>query len=227
MNPNGFYLRLSKPQALRPDRAASRSDGPEFVAPCVITPEISVHHGAPLQERRSVTSPSYTVDEAYTVVQNGHVLCYRDLADRRKLGVDKWTIRSIFHLFDIALSNSWMQYVQDMRAQQKCQKEIVKFLELCLSVGEELIAQAQSQNEAESDSDEEWCPPPKMAPLPLVEARAKTLGNFPRLTDVPNAARCRLEGYNKNTKFFCTKCVICSFAPPKTGDASKILTPSE
>ncbi|KAL3217787.1 hypothetical protein MRX96_032013 [Rhipicephalus microplus] len=34
----------------------------------------------------------------------------------------------------------------------------------------------------------------------------KWLGHFPRLTDAPNAARCRLEGCNKKTKFFCTKC---------------------
>ncbi|KAH8020311.1 hypothetical protein HPB51_000469 [Rhipicephalus microplus] len=99
-----------------------------------------------------------------------------------------------------------MQYVQDMRAHQKRQKEIVKFLEFRLSVGEELIAQAQSQNEAESDSDEEWCTPPKRVPWPPVEARAKTLRHFPRLTDAPNAARCRLEGCKKKTKFFCTKC---------------------
>ncbi|KAL3249454.1 hypothetical protein MRX96_056007 [Rhipicephalus microplus] len=125
---------------------------------------------------------------------------------RIKARVNKWTIRSIFHLFDIALSNSWMQYKQDMRAQQKRQKEIVKFLEFRLSVGEELIAQAQSQNEVESASDEEWCPPPKRAPLPPVEARAKTLGHFTRLTDAPNAAHCRLEGCNKKTKFFCTNC---------------------
>ncbi|KAH7964550.1 hypothetical protein MRX96_036929 [Rhipicephalus microplus] len=98
-----------------------------------------------------------------------------------------------------------MQYVQDMWAQQKRQKEIVKFPEFHLSVGEELIGQAQSQNEAESDSKEEWCPPPERAPLPPVEARAKTLGHFPRLTDAPNVARCRLERCNKKTKFFCTK----------------------
>ncbi|KAL3179596.1 hypothetical protein MRX96_037978 [Rhipicephalus microplus] len=52
---------IPKPQALRPDKAASRSDGPEFVAPSAIAPENSVHYGAALQERRSVTSPSYTV----------------------------------------------------------------------------------------------------------------------------------------------------------------------
>ncbi|KAL3216406.1 hypothetical protein MRX96_033102 [Rhipicephalus microplus] len=113
---------------------------------------------------------------------------------RIKARVNKWTIRSIFHLIDIALSNSWMQYVQDMRAQQKRQKEIVKLLEFRLSVGEDLIAQAQSQNEAESDSDEGWCPPPKWVLMPPVEARAKTLGHFPRPTDALNAARCRLEG---------------------------------
>ncbi|KAL3189599.1 hypothetical protein MRX96_002634 [Rhipicephalus microplus] len=124
---------------------------------------------------------------------------------RNKARMKKWTIRSIFHLFVIALSDSWLQYVQDMRVQQKRPKEIVKFLKFRLSVGEELIAQAQSQNEAKSDSDEEWRPPPKRAPLPPVEARAKTLGHFPRLTDALNAARCRLEGCNKKTKF-CTKC---------------------
>ncbi|KAH8035583.1 hypothetical protein HPB51_007766 [Rhipicephalus microplus] len=99
-----------------------------------------------------------------------------------------------------------MQYVQDMRAQQKRQKEIVKFLEFRLSVGEELIAQAQSQNEAESDYNEEWHPPPKRAPLPPDEASKKTLGHCPRLTDASNAAHGRLEECKKKTKFFCAKC---------------------
>ncbi|KAH8042051.1 hypothetical protein HPB51_020164 [Rhipicephalus microplus] len=58
---------------------------------------------------------------------------------RIKAQVNKWTIRSIFQLFDIALSNSWMQYVQNMRAQQKRQKEIVKFLEFHLSVASFLL----------------------------------------------------------------------------------------
>lgn len=159
------------------------------------------------KEKKHIDVPRPDVVRLYNVNMGGVDLADRMISYYRiKARVNKWTIRSIFHLFDIALSNSWMQYVQDMRAQQKRQKEIVKFLEFRLSVGEELIAQAQSQNEAESDSDEEWCPPPKRAPLPPVEARAKTLGHFPRLTDAPNAARCRLEGCNKKTKFFCTKC---------------------
>ncbi|KAH8024538.1 hypothetical protein HPB51_025457 [Rhipicephalus microplus] len=146
--------------------------------------------GGPGKKKKHVDVPRPDVVRLYNVNMGGvdladHMISYYKIKAR----VNKWTIRSIFHLFDTALSNSWMQYVQDMRAQQKRQKEIVEFVEFRLSVSEELIAQAQSQNEVESDSDEEWCPPPKRAPLPPVKARAKTLGYSPRLTDAPNAAR--------------------------------------
>ncbi|KAL3172594.1 hypothetical protein MRX96_043122 [Rhipicephalus microplus] len=38
------------------------------------------------------------------------------------------------------------------------------------------------------------------------EAREKTLGHCPRLTDASNAAQGRLEECKKKTKFFCAKC---------------------
>ncbi|KAH7948644.1 hypothetical protein HPB51_028427 [Rhipicephalus microplus] len=108
------------------------------------------------KEKKHIDVPWPDVVRLYNVNMGGVGLTDRMISYYRiKARVNKWTIRSIFHLFDIGFSNSWMQYVQDMRAQQKHQKEIVKFLEFRLSVGEELIAQAQSQNEAESDSDEE------------------------------------------------------------------------
>ncbi|KAH9374885.1 hypothetical protein HPB48_004162 [Haemaphysalis longicornis] len=131
-----------------------------------------------------------------------------DLADRMisyyriKARVNKWTIRSMFHLFDIALANSWRQYTEDLRAQQKRTKEIPKFLEFRLEIAETLVEHGQKVDNEESDSDAEWAPPSKRA------TSTGSTHHLPRLADTANAARCRLQGCSMKTKFFCTKCQL-------------------
>ncbi|XP_049270990.1 piggyBac transposable element-derived protein 3-like [Rhipicephalus sanguineus] len=128
-----------------------------------------------------------------------------DMADRMisyyrmKARVSKWTIRCFFHLMDMALSNSWLQYTRDMRDQQKRPREVLEFLDFRVSVAAALVNEA-FRIASDSDSGSGSQLPTKRAPLPPLPVR-KTFGHFPRLADIPNAARCRMEGCIMKTVF--------------------------
>ena len=73
----------------------------------------------------------------------------------------KWTVRTVMHLFDLAVTNSWIQYRTDHKASGKPEKERLQYLEFKLLLAEQIIAQAQGgrgqqvASEEEMSSDEE------------------------------------------------------------------------
>lgn len=155
------------------------------------------------KEKKYIDVPRPYIIKMYNLHMGGVDLADRMISYYRiKARVNKWTIRSMFHLFDIALGNSWRQYTEDLRAQQKRQKEIPKFLEFRFAIAESLVERGHKIENEDSDSDTEWVPPSKRA---RSTASAKHL---PRLADTANAARCRLQGCSMKTKFFCTKCQL-------------------
>ncbi|KAH8033066.1 hypothetical protein HPB51_006028 [Rhipicephalus microplus] len=131
-----------------------------------------------------------------------------DMADhmlsfyRMKARVKKWTIRCIFHLFDIALCNAWILYMQDMSSLRKQKKDILKFLDFRMSVADVLVAQMSQLSS--DDDDALWSPPEKRAPLPPSEEDMVVKGNqqelYPECNDklVPE-----LEGSLKMSPSFC------------------------
>lgn len=169
------------------------------------------------KEKRHIDVPRPHIVQAYNANMGGVDMADRMLSFyRMKARVKKWTIRCIFHLFDIALCNAWILYMQDMSSLRKQKKDILKFLDFRMSVADVLVAQMSQLSS--DDDDALWSPPEKRAPLPPSEVRTKTVGHMPRLADIPNAARCRWEGCSMKTKFFCTKCKLF-FASQKKGTA--------
>ncbi|KAL3220636.1 hypothetical protein MRX96_050334 [Rhipicephalus microplus] len=60
---------------------------------------------------------------------------------RMETRVKKWTIRCIFHRFDIALCNAWILYMQDISSLRKQKQDTLKFLDFRMSVADVLVAQ--------------------------------------------------------------------------------------
>ncbi|XP_070381969.1 piggyBac transposable element-derived protein 3-like [Dermacentor albipictus] len=157
------------------------------------------------KEKKYIEVPRPHIVQVYNAYMGGVDMADRMISYYRlRARVKKWTVRCIFHLFDIALSNSWIQYTRHMKAMQKKPTDILKFLDFRSEVGHMLIAQAEQASTEEEE--ENWSPPMKRKPLRPMTAMRNSMKHLPRLADIPNGARCRLEGCQKKTKFFCIKC---------------------
>ncbi|KAL3209716.1 hypothetical protein MRX96_052316 [Rhipicephalus microplus] len=136
------------------------------------------------KEKRHIDVPRPHIVQAYNANMGGVDMADRMLSFyRMKARVKKWTIRCIFHLFDIALCNAWILYMQDMSSLRKQKKDILKFLDFRMSVADVLVAQMSQLSS--DDDDALWSPPEKRAPLPPSEVRTKTVGHMPRLCRHP------------------------------------------
>ncbi|GAA6217476.1 piggyBac transposable element-derived protein 3-like [Lates japonicus] len=100
----------------------------------------------------------------------------------------KWTVRAVFHFFDLAITNSWLQYKSDC---QFLGKKPLKFLDFELLLGEELITRAQAG---------------KMQP----NAALRHYGaiHLPEMVDETHASRCRRSGCKSKIYVMCTKCKV-------------------
>ncbi|KAM9391731.1 sodium-dependent neutral amino acid transporter B(0)AT2 [Pholidichthys leucotaenia] len=114
----------------------------------------------------------------------------------------KWTVRAVFHFFDLAITNSWLQYKGDF---QFLGKKPLKFLDFKLLLGEELITQAQVG--IASDSEDDYTPPrQKWKPQPNAALRQYGAIHLPEMVDETHASRCRRSGCKSKTYVMCMKC---------------------
>ncbi|KAL3235424.1 hypothetical protein MRX96_048328, partial [Rhipicephalus microplus] len=120
------------------------------------------------KEKRHIDVPRPHIVQAYNANMGGVDMADRMLSFyRMKARVKKWTIRCIFHLFDIALCNAWILYMQDMSSLREQKKDILKFLDFRMSVADVLVAQMSQLSS--DDDDALWSSPEKRAPLPPSE----------------------------------------------------------
>ncbi|KAG0420566.1 hypothetical protein HPB47_003424, partial [Ixodes persulcatus] len=111
------------------------------------------------KEKRYIDVSRPHIVQVYNVNMGGVDMADRMISYYRiKARVKKWTIRVIFNMFDMALSNAWILYTKDMKTKQKKQKDVLKFLDFRFSVGEVLVTQGSQESTDESDAD--YCPPP-------------------------------------------------------------------
>ncbi|CAG6022022.1 unnamed protein product [Menidia menidia] len=116
----------------------------------------------------------------------------------------KWTVRAVFHFFDLAITNSWLQYKSD---RQFLGKKPLKFLDFKLLLGEGLITRAQAG--VTSDSEDDYTPPRqkwKLQPNPSLRHYGAI--HLPENVDETHASRCRRSGCRSKTYVMCTKCKV-------------------
>ena len=119
----------------------------------------------------------------------------------------KWTVKTIFHLFDLAIANSWILYRQDKKALGYQEKDILKYVDFKIIIAEHFI-QRQVSNEnifpsmcTRNSSSTGKCSPQVSTPkkrkiehLPIMDSSQK------------NSVRCKNSKCNGKTKVFCESC---------------------
>ncbi|XP_027137478.1 piggyBac transposable element-derived protein 3-like [Larimichthys crocea] len=143
----------------------------------------------------------------YNDNMGGVDLCDRMLSFyRMSTRTKKWTSRVMTHFFDVAITNSWIQYKSDSKVLNRPAKNTQQYLDFKLHLAEELLDSLAFDDSSE-DSEDEYQPPTKKR-IPQPEPSVRRLGarHMPEMMDIKHAERCRNKGCNGKTYMRCTKC---------------------
>lgn len=158
----------------------------------------------------TVTRPE--VVKEYNLSMGGVDLADRMLSDcPSRARTKKWTVRVIFHMFDLAITNSWFVYRQECVRNGVARKNTMQLQEFKMVLGHYFI----EANDVSSDSSEtdDGVLEPKhkkrkvaIVPLPSKIRRTQKSDHMPIKTSVQN--RCRLPGCKQKSRTKCSKCKI-------------------
>jgi hypothetical protein len=163
----------------------------------------SKEHQAFINVSRPVLIKAYN-DKMGGVDLSDHMIAYYRIAAQTR----KWTIRTILHMVDLCLTNSWVQERMERKAVGKNRRELMEFLDFCLSVGESLLAE-QSVSSEESDSEEDH--PSKRVSLPSEYIREHKAGHLPRMMDLKMQPDAAILNARKVNPGLCVPNVMCTY----------------
>jgi hypothetical protein len=125
----------------------------------------------------------------------------------------KWTLRIIFHYFNMAIINSWLEYKRDATALGIPLKNQMDLLDFTFDIAETLSFSKQLAAPTKRGrplSNSPILPPPKKKLNPTVrpgkDIRYDGLNHM--IERSPKQQRCKLEGCTYKTTSFCEKCEV-------------------
>lgn len=136
------------------------------------------------------------------------MLSFYRMASRTK----KWTMRVIAHFFDVAITNSWIQYKSDSIVLNRSAKNTEQFLDFKLHLANELLNYLEPDDtdkrvDDSEESEEEYEPTiKKRIPQPEESLRKYGARHMPEMVDCNHAERCRNHGCKGKTYMRCISC---------------------
>lgn len=131
----------------------------------------------------------------------------------------KWTLRVLFHFIDVAVVNSWLEYIRACDAENVPRKRRLQLLQFRLELAEALVVgvtpaqqtRKRGRPSKEDDLEEEQPQPHRnaLASRPVEEVRYDNVGHFPDMADSnTREKRCRMKFCNMRSKVICVKCQV-------------------
>lgn len=131
---------------------------------------------------------------------------------RTKIRSKKWTLRAIFHFVDVAVCNSWIEYLRDHAATPR--SKLLDLMHFRLAVAEALITSVPNKRKRGRPSLEEQMTPeapqqkkPRIH-RPCADARYDGVDHWPEARDQVEPSRCKLEKCKGRSRVFCRKCHV-------------------
>lgn len=173
-----------------------------------ISPETIVKRWSK-KDKKYINIPCPSIIKEYNQNMGGVDLIDRMIAlYRNKARTKRWTVRTIMHMFDLAISNAWLQYRQCMVQSGAHRKEILQYLDFRMAVAESWIAAEDPLDISFSDDEADAMPGKRRPVIPQPSESLRTSGakHFPKMVQQKNASRCRNNGCSGKTRVQCTGC---------------------
>lgn len=139
---------------------------------------------------------------------NDRMISYYRISTTR---TKKWTVKSILHLIDLGVANSWILYRGDRKKLGDKFADTLKLLDFKISYANSLFEEAMTQSDGENRlplmiTRSNLSPSVSGTSTFTIGSKHKTLHLPIVATHLKNAVRCKNPGCKLKTKFYCEKC---------------------
>lgn len=117
----------------------------------------------------------------------------------------KWTVKTIFHLFDLGIANAWILYRDDKKELGDRPKNIMKFLDFKITVAEHLLVNKGTRNVTDITNIPSLVT--RNTSSPRIPTTKRRLQHLPIMaSELKNSVRCKNKGCKGKTKVYCESC---------------------
>jgi Transposase IS4 len=155
------------------------------------------------------------VIQQYNLLMGGVDMCDRMISYyRMDARTCKWTIRTIFHFFDLAIVNAWIGYREDEIANGTPRKKIMQLMDFRITVAETYMAATEpdetsdDRDESEEEGGSRSTRRRSVVPAPAASFRIASARHLPEMAASAHSMRCRNDGCSGKTKVRCISCRV-------------------